>query len=67
MEFLPTLLGLAGMHILMAMLPGPNTVVVSWYAANRTRSEGLLAVAGVILASLIWVSLALWGVGTLLL
>lgn len=55
------------MHILMAMLPGPNTVVVSWQSATRSRREGLLTVAGVVVASLIWVALALWGVGALLL
>lgn len=66
MEFLPNLIGLAGMHIMMAMLPGPNTVVVSWYAATRARQQGLQAAAGVVLASLLWVSLALWGVGALL-
>lgn len=66
MEFLPNLIGLAGMHIMMAMLPGPNTVLVSWYSATRSRRQGLQAVAGVVLASLLWVSLALWGVGALL-
>jgi threonine/homoserine/homoserine lactone efflux protein len=66
-EFVPNLLTLAGMHILMAMLPGPNTVVVSWISATRSRGAGLLAVLGVVLASLIWVSFALWGVGALLL
>ena len=55
------------MHILMAMLPGPNTVVVSWQSATRSRREGLQTVAGVVFASLIWVALALWGVGALLL
>ncbi|MCW5735529.1 MAG: LysE family translocator [Enhydrobacter sp.] len=67
MEFAPSLLALAGMHILMAMLPGPNTVVISWLSATRSRSDGLKAVAGVVLGSLIWVSFALWGVGALLL
>ncbi len=67
MEFVPNLIGLAGMHILMAMLPGPNTVVVSWLAATQSRRDGLKAVAGVVLASLIWVGFALWGVGALLL
>ena len=67
MEFVPVLLALSGMHLLMAMLPGPNTVVVSWLSATRSRGEGLKAVAGVALASLIWVGFALWGVGALLL
>lgn len=67
MEFIPNLLTLAGMHIVMAMLPGPNTVVVSWLSATRSRRDGLLAVCGVVLASLVWVAFALWGVGALLL
>lgn len=67
MEFLPNLAALAGLHILMAMVPGPNTVVVSWLSATRTRRDGFLAVAGVVLASLVWVTLALWGVGAVLL
>jgi threonine efflux protein len=67
MEFIPSLMALAGMHLLMAMLPGPNTVVVSWLSATRSRRDGVLAAAGVVLASLIWVAFALWGVGALLL
>jgi threonine/homoserine/homoserine lactone efflux protein len=63
---LPNLLMLAGMHILMAMVPGPNTVVVSYYAATVGRRTGLLAVSGIVLASLVWVVLSLVGVGALL-
>lgn len=33
MEFLPSLLALAGMLFLMAMIPGSNTIVVSWLSA----------------------------------
>lgn len=66
MEFVPNLLALAGMHILMAMLPGPNTVVIGWISATRSRREGLLAVVGVVVASLIWVGFALFGVGALI-
>lgn len=67
MDLVPNLIGLATMHILMAMLPGPNTVVVGWYSATRSRSDGLKAVAGVVVASLLWVVLAIGGVGALLL
>ena len=67
MDFVPNLVGLATMHLLMAMLPGPNTVVVGWYSATRSRSDGLKAVAGVVVASLLWVVLAIGGVGALLL
>ncbi|MBI1245219.1 MAG: LysE family translocator [Alphaproteobacteria bacterium] len=67
MEFAPTLLTLAGMHLLMAMLPGPNTVVVSWVSATNSRGAGLRATAGVVAATLVWVTLSLWGFGAVLL
>jgi threonine/homoserine/homoserine lactone efflux protein len=67
MEFLPSLLALAGMHLLMAMLPGPNTVVVSWLSATSSRADGLSATAGVAVASLLWVVLSLVGFGAILL
>lgn len=54
------------MHLLMAMLPGPNTVVISWLSATRSRAEGLRAVAGVVTATLVWIAVALFGVGALL-
>lgn len=57
---------LAGMHILMAMLPGPNTVLVGYLSATRSRRAGLCAAAGVVTASMAWVVLALYGVGALL-
>ena len=67
MQAWTSLLTLAGMHLLLAMIPGPNTVVVSWLSATVSRRDGLLATAGIVLASLIWVVLSLWGVGALLL
>ena len=54
-EFVPSLIGLAGIHILMAMLPGPNIVVVSWFSATQSRGESLRVVVGVVLASVAWV------------
>ncbi|MFO1142382.1 MAG: LysE family translocator [Amaricoccus sp.] len=66
MAYLPTLLTLSGMHLLMAMLPGPNTLVVGWLSAKRSRGAGLGAAAGVALASAAWVALTLWGIGSLL-
>ncbi|MFO1070593.1 MAG: LysE family transporter [Geminicoccaceae bacterium] len=67
MDYLPSLLTLAGMHLLMAMLPGPNTVVVSWLSATASRRDGLAAMGGVVTASLVWVVLSLWGFGAVLL
>jgi len=62
-----SLLALSGMHILMAMVPGPNTVVVSHFSASISRRAGLTAMAGIVLASLLWVALSLAGIGVLLL
>lgn len=67
MDYLATLLHLSLIHILMAMLPGPNTVLVSYCSISQSRRAGLVAAAGVATASLIWVSLSLAGVGILLL
>jgi threonine efflux protein len=67
MELLPVLLGLSAMHLLMAMLPGPNTIVVMWLSAKASRRDGLRATAGIVSASLLWVALSLGGVGTILL
>ena len=65
-ELLPHLVTLAGMHLLMAMVPGPNTVIVSWLSATSSRGDGLRAAGGVAAASLIWAVLSLQGLGLLL-
>ncbi len=61
-----TLVQLSLLHILMAMIPGPNTVVVSYVSARLSRRAGMMAVAGVVLGSAIWVVLSMFGVGVLL-
>lgn len=67
MELYVSLLQLSLMHILMAMVPGPNTVAVSYHAASASRHAGLKAVLGIVLGSTIWVTLSLAGVGIVLL
>ncbi|MBS0245149.1 MAG: LysE family transporter [Proteobacteria bacterium] len=67
MSLTATLLQLSILHILMAMIPGPNTVVVSYVSARVSRRAGMLAVGGVVLGSAIWVMLSMFGVGVLLL
>jgi len=67
MDLSTSLLALSAMHILMAMVPGPNTVVVSHFSASVSRRAGLAAMAGIVLASLLWVALSLAGIGVLLL
>jgi threonine efflux protein len=65
-QHLVSLVSLAAMHLLAAMVPGPNTVVVGWVAATVSRRAGFQAALGVAAASLVWVGLALFGVGALL-
>jgi threonine efflux protein len=51
----------------MAMVPGPNTVVVSYFATARSRRAGLETVAGITLMTGVWVTLSLVGIGLVLL
>ena len=67
MTFLPFLMHVAAVHLLMAMVPGPNTVVVSYCSAAISRKSGLKAAGGIAAASLVWVSLSLLGIGLMLL
>jgi threonine/homoserine/homoserine lactone efflux protein len=61
------LLHLSLLHILAAMVPGPNTVVVAYFSGTVSRRAGLYAAAGITLTSLAWVSLSLFGLGVVLL
>lgn len=65
-EFWPALTTLAVLHILAAMVPGPNTVVVSHLAAAHSRPAALRAVAGIVTATGTWVLVTLSGVAMLL-
>lgn len=67
MTLLPVLVNLLLIHLLMAMVPGPNTVTVGYYAAGTSRRAGLTAAAGVALASAIWLGASLAGLGALML
>jgi threonine/homoserine/homoserine lactone efflux protein len=64
--YLPALGSLAALHLVGAMVPGPNTLLVTHLSASRSRAQGLAAVAGVAAATLIWVVLSLAGVGVVL-
>jgi threonine efflux protein len=67
MHLLDNLLHLSVIHILMAMVPGPNIVVVSYFAAARSRRAGLQAATGITLMTCVWVTLSLVGIGIVLL
>jgi threonine/homoserine/homoserine lactone efflux protein len=67
MDLWQNLLQLSLIHIAAAMVPGPNTVIVSYFSAAVSRRAGLQAVGGIAVASFTWVTLSLFGVGVLLL
>lgn len=53
---------LAAAQIVIAMVPGPNTILVA-HAATRGRRFGLAAAAGVFPVGLLWATLGLTGLG----
>lgn len=61
---LATLATLAGVHIVVAMAPGPNTLIVL-RNATRARSLGFASAAGIFPAAAIWASAGLLGLGAL--
>ncbi|MFC5068766.1 LysE family translocator [Flaviflagellibacter deserti] len=67
MDLLHSLINLAAVYILAAILPGPNTLVVSHLSASVSRRAGLTASFGVATGTIAWVTLSLCGVGVLLL
>lgn len=64
--YAPSLATLMVLHLLAAMTPGPNTAVIGHLSARHSRRHGLLAVAGVALATLVWVALSLAGIAAVL-
>ncbi|MEJ8571870.1 LysE family translocator [Microbaculum marinum] len=65
-SLLSALLALSAIHLVGAMVPGPNIVVTAHVAGTRGARQGLLCVAGIVVATLTWVSLTLAGVGIVL-
>src|SRR3546814_6519146 len=65
-EFWPALAALSLLHLLAAMVPGPNTVVVTHLAAGHSLAAAFRAVAGIVTGTGTWVLLTLAGVTLLL-
>jgi len=65
-EFWPALTTLAVLHLVAAMVPGPNTVVVSHLAAAHSRAAAFRAVAGIVAATGTWILVTLSGVAVVL-
>jgi threonine efflux protein len=66
MDDLTILLSIAAVQFLGAASPGPTFIIVSSYSISESRSRGLLAAAGVLLATLTWALLAACGLGVLM-
>jgi RhtB (resistance to homoserine/threonine) family protein len=66
MSYLPLLLSVAAVHWLAMMSPGPNILVVSQTAVQRSRAHGLAAALGIASGALVWSSLVALGLVALL-
>lgn len=61
MDMVSTLAVVSGLHLTMAISPGPNTLAICCAASAGTRRDGLSVAAGVIAATGLWVGIALLG------
>lgn len=61
MDVFATLFLISGLHLAIAMTPGPNTLAICCAASAGTRRDGLSVAAGVVAATGLWVGLALLG------
>jgi len=66
MQYVPSLLTIAGLVLLGCISPGPNFLVVTATAMLVSRRAGVLAGLGVALASLTWAFLAVAGLALVL-
>ena len=59
------LISLAGIWLLVVMIPGPNFVVVTQYAVSASRKAGFLVALGVSSGAGVWAAASLLGVSAL--
>lgn len=60
-----SILVILGLHLAMAMTPGPNTLTICSVAGAGSRQDGLSVVAGLVGATGLWVGAALFGMMSL--
>jgi threonine efflux protein len=65
MDYAAALLALLAVDVLAVISPGPNFLIVTGSSMRRGRSQGLIAVLGILSANLIWVVAALLGLSVL--
>lgn len=66
MNYLNILATLAGVYLLVLMSPGPNFFLIIQLSTNGKRQAGVQAALGFTLGSIIWASLAIIGVASIL-
>jgi threonine/homoserine/homoserine lactone efflux protein len=64
-DHLALLLGIATVQLLAAASPGPSFFVVTRYAISGRREHALAVASGILLATSLWIALAMLGVGAL--
>lgn len=57
---------ISGLHLAVAVTPGPSTLAICCVASAGSRFEGLSVAAGVVTATALWVSAALMGTGAMI-
>jgi threonine efflux protein len=66
MDTIGILAGIAAVHLLALVSPGPTFLVVTSHAMAGDRRAGFLVTAGVVLASVTWTILAAAGLGAVI-
>lgn len=66
MDAFNNILTISGLHLAMAMMPGPNTFAICCVASAGSRRDGLSVAAGVITATGLWAGIALLGAGAVI-
>ena len=66
MDFLSSIFVVSGLHLAVAMTPGPSTFAICCAASTGSRRDGLSAAAGVVTATGLWFGIALFGAGTVI-
>lgn len=60
------ILFIAGLHLAVAISPGPNTFAICATASSGSRRQGLCVAAGVVAGTGLWIAVAMLGVGAIL-
>ena len=57
---------IAGLHLSVAISPGPNTFAICAAASGGSRRQGLFVAAGVVAGTGLWIAIAMLGLGAIL-